>query len=155
MVELIEIDPHAGKCIWKNPNPQSRCKIGDQAGCLDPSGYRRVMLDKVSYKNHILIWFYVHKQWPENLIDHIDGNPTNDGIANLRPATASQNQQNNHRRKGVSGIKGVSPRHGKWVARITIDGKTEHLGIFPSKEEAGAAYAESAKVLFGEYACVV
>lgn len=55
----------------------------------------------------------------------------------------------------MSGVKGVSPKSGKYVARITLDGKTSHLGYFDTKEMAAAAYAVAASEKFGEFACVL
>ena len=40
----------------------------------------------------------------------------------------------------------------KWRARITINGKTMHLGLFASAIEAARAYNEKAKELFGDFA---
>jgi ribosomal protein L37AE/L43A len=48
------------------------------------------------------------------------------------------------RADNTSGVKHVSRRRGKWVARINLDGKRVHLGTFNSPELAGRAYDEAA-----------
>ena len=75
---------------------------------------------------------------------------------NLRYATRSQNACNNRRRGGISGIKGVRPMgvSGKWRARCTVKGKYEELGVFETKEQALAAYAEAAARMHGKFANV-
>jgi hypothetical protein len=87
-------------------------------------------------------------------VDHIDHVPLNNTRANLRLATRSQNQANRQPKPGSSGVKGVTfhKKMGRWQAAIKCQGKDHYLGVFPTKEEAGAAYAAAAKRLFGEYA---
>jgi hypothetical protein len=152
--EALVIDPQSGICYWRNPNNLARVEAGDEAGSVTAKGRCNISVDGRRYYRSVLIWFFVKKRWPQKMVDHRDGDKLNDSIGNLRAASASQNQQNNRRRRGVSGIKGVSPRRGKFVARITLDQKTKHLGYFNSKEEAAAAYAVAASQMFGEFACV-
>ena len=88
-------------------------------------------------------------------IDHRDGNSKNNRLSNLRLSTHSENAANRRRyRNNASGFKGVSleARTGKWMAKITKDGRTYFLGRFPTAEEAHAAYAAKARELFGEFA---
>ncbi len=146
--QVLDVDLSTGICRWKRRSGVVEGKI---AGSVE--GYWSIMIDGVSYKRHNLIWFYATGEWAECLVDHRDGNPEHDWIDNLRPATYSQNQQNNHRRKGKSGIKGVAPKGNRWVARVSLNGRTENLGGFGTKEEAALAYITRARELFGEYAC--
>ena len=89
-------------------------------------------------------------------MDHIDGDPLNNSLSNLRWATATENSRNRKKRKdNTSDHKGVSfhkPR-GKWRAYIKVDGKQKFLGYFHTKEEAAAVYEEAAKELHGEFFC--
>ena len=51
------------------------------------------------------------------------------------------------------GIKGVCLSHGKYQARVQINGKVKYLGWFVTKELASAAYQKAAKKLHGEFYC--
>lgn len=155
LTDALDIDPSTGVCRWKNPGPHCHnMKPGDVAGCQKSDGYWRISIDGTRYYRHHLVWFFVKKVLPDRFIDHKDGATNHDWISNLRPADPSKNQQNNHRRKGITGVKGVSFKDGKYVARVTLNQHTHHLGYFPTLEEAAAAYAKGAIALFGEYACV-
>lgn len=53
-----------------------------------------------------------------------------------------------------SGAKGVNwfAKAGKWRARIKVNGKEHHLGLFAEKSDAMAAYAKAAALHFGQFA---
>ncbi len=94
-------------------------------------------------------------EWPNKLIDHIDGDPSNNRFANLRMATFSQNSANSRVHSiNASGRKGVfwHKQCGKWMASITIFGKQKHLGLFDEIEDAANAYDRAARDAFGEFA---
>lgn len=89
-------------------------------------------------------------------VDHINRNPLDNRLVNLRLATSSQNQANNGlRADNTSGYKGVSWSKSslKWVSKINVNGRKLHLGYFDTKEEAARRYDLAAIVFFGEYAC--
>jgi hypothetical protein len=111
------------------------------------------------YGYHRVIWAVCNGDIPEgSYIDHIDRDPTNNRIENLRLATPAQNGFN--RLKGLastsSTFKGVcrANLHGRlfWKASIKAKGKVYHLGFFDHEEEAAGAYAEAALALHGEFA---
>ena len=86
-------------------------------------------------------------------VDHRDGNGLNNQRYNLRVCVCSQNQANARKRVDCSsGAKGVSRKHGKWVARIQVNKKRVHLGFFPTVEQAAGAYKTAAKEYFGDFA---
>lgn len=88
-------------------------------------------------------------------IDHIDGNRLNNQKSNLRFATSSQNKINRGARKdNCSGYKGVSwhKQRNRWTARIMVNGKYKHLGLFTDILEAAKAYNHNAFKHYGEYA---
>jgi len=91
-----------------------------------------------------------------NYIDHIDGDGINNQRENLRSVTHQQNMQNQTRqRKGqASRYKGVvwhKPNQ-KWVAKITINCVSTHLGYFVNEIDAAMTYNEAAVKNFGEFA---
>ena len=146
-----------GALYWK-VSKTNGVKIGDLAGTVRDDGRRQIGINGKKYKAHRLIFLYHHGYLPE-FLDHIDGNPANNNIANLREATLSQNQWN---RKSVesyngeptsSGFKGVvlHRRRQKWQARIQINGERKYLGSFDSEIGAAEAYNDAATGLHGEF----
>jgi hypothetical protein len=138
-----------GKLFWKEPRENMRAWV--ESGYLRPDGYRRVQIDGKKYFTHRLVFLYHHGHLPE-FLDHIDGNPLNNRIENLRPATITQNQANRKAQKSITGLKGVSPNHKRFKAQIKISGKQMYLGTFDTPEEAHAAYLAAAKKIHGEFA---
>lgn len=91
---------------------------------------------------------------PNEIADHINGNPLDNRRSNIRLATRSQNNMN--KRKGsrnVSGFKGVSlhKETQKWVAKIGKNGTYKHLGLFNTPEEAFEAYCNAGAEHHGEF----
>ena len=130
------------------------CKLGP-AGMATKRGNVAICVGGKKRAAHRLAWLYMTGEWPKHEIDHIDGNPLNNCFANLREATGAQNKQNQHRPHidNVSGFLGVF-RHGKnragqirWRARIQLDGKSIHIGLFDSPEAAHAAYLDAKRRL--------
>jgi hypothetical protein len=132
-------------------------KIGDECGSINSDGYVQIGVLGKKYRAHRLAWLYAHGVFPGNRIeiDHINGNRTDNRIANLRAASKSQNLQNQRRYKNnTSGFKGVSfnGKHNKWVATIGHNRKCLWIGYYDTPELAHLAYASKARELFGEFA---
>ena len=93
---------------------------------------------------HRAAWLLKTGEWPVVGIDHKDGDRSNNRWLNIRDATQSQNRQN---LKGVSAkgvLRGCTPYYRKWKAQIKApDGKHHYLGLFPTQEEAHAAYCKA------------
>lgn len=129
------------------------------AGCVDISnGYVKVVLvvDQRIYRSyaHQIIWTMMTGKSLSMKIDHIDRNRLNNKWNNLRIATDSQNGQNRPVAKSsLTQLKGVLTRHKRpgYEARIKGNGKALRLGIFPTAEEAHAAYCKAARELHGEF----
>ena len=125
----------------------------------DGNGYYKLNL----YNNGLTKTKYVHRLVGEsfldncknkNCIDHIDNNPKNNSISNLRYATLQENQFNQKLSKAnTSGFKGVrwNNRYKVWMARIKFNKKEIHLGSFQTKDDAIKARFKKAQELFGEY----
>lgn len=111
--------------------------VGQRAGYLHRTGYRYIEINSIAYAEHRLAWFYCFQEWPENFIDHIDRNPENNSLNNLREADSSINMRNrNIGKNNTSGYLGVSPYNDKWKASFN----SKHLGYFNTPEEANLAY---------------
>jgi len=97
---------------------------------------------------HRLVYWLHNPEWDifdssikNNSIDHIDGNPLNNNIENLRLVTHQENHFNMTRAKGYNWDK----KNKKWKAQIKLNDKTKHLGRFDNEEDARNAYLEAKK----------
>ena len=144
--ELLHYDPNTGLFTWLDVI-SNRAKVGEIAGTKNTNG--RICVGIMGYRlyAHRLAWFYVYERWPTTGIDHIDGNPSNNQLSNLREANQFQNMQNIPRKSKISksGLVGAfwSNRDKKWSSRIKINRKLLILGVFPTAELAHKAYCEA------------
>lgn len=141
--DVVSYNPHTGVFTWA-ANRGGHVQRGRIAGHIGGNGYGTLMIDGVAYKTHRLAWLYIVRAWPSGHIDHIDGNPSNNRIANLRDASPRINSENRRKPRGDngSGYQGVS-WHGqqrKWQARITSVGRARSLGVFDTPAAAHEAY---------------
>lgn len=145
--ELLDYDRSSGVL---------RSKLsGRIVGWLNKKGYRAIQIDGKRYYAHRLAWLHVYGVWPLGDLDHEDTIKHHNWISNLRPASRSQNMGNMlNRRDNTSGLKGASYDRNRrvWQATIRKDGKQIHLGRFPTRELAHAAYVAKALELFGSFA---
>lgn len=145
---LLRYDPETGVFTWLVSTGR-RCKIGDVAGSVDSHGQRVIGVQGRNYKAHRLAWLYMTGAWPEDQIDHRNGERADNRWANLRDATHSLNQQNQRkaRANNRTGLLGVRARQGKFEAAIGAGGKQKYLGSFSTPEEAHAAYLKAKRCL--------
>lgn len=142
---------------WKIWNTQN---AGVVAGARDTgkTGQPRaivVMLRPRLYLAHRIIWEMLHGEIPNGfVIDHINGNPWDNRLANLRLATRAENNRNRRMStNNASGLKGVLQRpNGRWKATITINSRNAHLGYYDTAELAHAAYCAAAQIHHGGFA---
>ena len=114
--------------------------------------YRLVVVDRVLFLEHRIIWKIVTGEDPGDEIDHEDGDGLNNKWDNLRQATHAQNMHNNGGWRGRDLPKGVTRMRGRFQAQITLDYKVMALGTFDTPEEAHNAYCEAANRLHGRFA---
>jgi hypothetical protein len=155
LISILRYDPITGDLYWNQARPKIR--VGAKAGCLHHKGYINLEIDGKHYAAHRLVWFYVTGAMPTKIIDHINGNKSDNRFENLREATTGQNRANSkhankHGLKGVSLCPWVPEGKKRWVAQIKSDKRQIYLGSFFTKEEAHFAYCEAAKCLHGEFA---
>jgi hypothetical protein len=145
---VLEYDSTSGEMRWKvNKGP---ARAGNRAGSVAKDGYRHAYVFGKTFQEHRLAWFMFYGVWPEQYIDHIDGNPSNNAISNLRDVSATINQQNQRRpnkKNKSSGYLGATFSDGKFSARIRVDGKPRYLGRFATAEEAHSAYLQAKRKL--------
>lgn len=91
---------------------------------------------------------------PGEIVDHIDGDVTNNRRCNLRIVSAVQSSQNRKlKNTNSSGVTGVvfSKYHSLWEARIKVNKKYKLLGRFVDKNAAIEARKVAEEIYFGEY----
>ena len=119
-------------------------KAGREAGTVTHRGYVQVRFNNVTYLGHRLAWFFITGKFPENVIDHINGDKSDNRACNLRDVSPSANNENRTvaKRRSSSGLLGVTwLKHKKrWRANIMVEGKAIHIGTFKTAEEAHEAY---------------
>ena len=120
-------------------------KSGMRAEHKDAYGYmittlpgKRGRFGGGQYRSHRIAYLYVLGCWPDEEVDHINGNRSDNSWINLRPVTSKQNSRNSSLTKlNTSGFAGVGyhKKRKQWRARIA----SRHLGWFKTKEEAISA----------------
>ena len=139
--DLLDYNPDTGELRWK-VNRRGCAKAGNVAGHVRSDGYVAVSLNDKSYLAHRLAWLLYHGQWPEDGLDHISHDKTDNRIKNLREATLTVNQRNRPlNSNNTSGVCGVcwDKQANKWQSRIYLDSRNVHLGFFDDFDEAVAA----------------
>ena len=154
--EVIDYDPLTGLFQW------SKNRRGIRKGQIAGSFPRKrdshmaIYIHRKKYYAHRLAWFISHGYFPVT-IDHIDRDPTNNRLDNLRAAESVENSRNSGIYKNnKSGFKGVSwnEEKSKWKARIKVYKIEIHLGYFIDKREAAHEYNKAAIKWHGEFACL-
>lgn len=147
---VFRYDRASGRLYWRSHAGIGRAFAGKPAGgishgfwCVRLKGYGALLA-------HRVIWKMMRGSDPIE-IDHKDGDPLNNRLANLRNATRAQNNRNRGRKRR-GGYRGVSPAGSRWRAQICVNGRLRHLGCFREPEAAYAAYVEAARKYFGEFA---
>lgn len=151
---LFDYDPLTGLLRWR-VKPSKRTRVGAVAGSPNHLGYIRVTIGKARHWAHHLAWAWSHGVFAEGILDHINGDPGDNRIANLRIADASLNQANTGLHPAnTTGHRGVTwcRQTRLWRAQIVVQGRNIHLGRFAEIERAAAAYRVAADKHFGEFA---
>ena len=130
---------------WLLPSKYHSEKKGSVAGS-EKNGYIKIQLLGSSYMAHRLAWIYVFGYEPF-VIDHINGNKSDNRICNLRNVAFIQNNQNHLKAsKKTTGLPvGVKKlKSGMYQARASALGKCYALGSYKTKEEAHERYRQFA-----------
>ena len=80
--EKFAYNPLTGELLRKN---------GKRAGTKRPNGYHQVTVGGRVYKQHRVIWKWIHGADPTGVVDHIDDNPGNNTAWNLQDITIREN----------------------------------------------------------------
>jgi HNH endonuclease len=151
---MFNYNPESGVLSWKIKPTRGGVKIGDASGCLHSSGYLLTRCNGTALKTHRIIWAHFYGEDPkEKNIDHINGDRSDNRIANLRAADLFQNARNRAiSKRNKTGFHGVSLfKNNLYRAVIFANNKQVHLGTFTSPEFAAEKYISAAEKLFGEF----
>lgn len=87
------------------------------------------------------------------IIDHINNNPLDNRLSNLRYVEPSVNCHNKQKKSGcTSRYIGVCKKGNKWVANISHNNLPRYLGSFPTELDAAKEYNRVAVLLYGDNA---
>ncbi len=148
---LLNYDRETGVFTWKIARA-GRAKAGSIAGKIDTHGHRQIMVNSKFYAAHRLAFFFMNGEFPAGLVvDHINGDPSDNCWENLRLVSQRQNCENValKGRKSSSGLLGAHyvKESNKWQSLITFGGKRRYLGRFDTAEQAHAAYLSAKAAL--------
>lgn len=115
-------------------------KIGDQAGRLtwrtkgSPNSARVQFMGQMYQVHRIIYQIMIGEILDDMVVDHIDGNPFNNCIFNLKVKTLANNSRNLKLDiRNVSGYAGISLRHSNYgknlnylASFVDFDGKRKH-----------------------------
>lgn len=167
---ILSYDPLAGGLSWKMRDASSFADGSRTAAhqaalwnskyagkpaftSVGQSGHLRGRAYGCDLLAHRVAWALYHGEWPALFIDHINMNPADNRLANMRLATRRQNGCN-RKAVGRSRYLGVA-WHGagrKWMAALSVNNRTISLGLFEDEREAAQAYDAGARKHHGEYA---
>jgi hypothetical protein len=117
---------------------------------LHPNGYQRIGVNIKSFEKKVIqiqqlvaatFLNYKFGNFPNQVVDHIDSNTSNNNIDNLRVISHRENMSKERTKK--SGLPtGVYfyKRNNNYCSQISINKKRIHLGYFNTIEEASNAY---------------
>mgnify|MGYP003125216300 FL=1 len=154
--ELLHYNPNTGDLFWKErPLKYFKNEVDARKWNSRYSGKKTFasivrekngriknktgVIFKKHYLSHRLIWLHYYGYWPKDEIDHINHDPTDNRIINLREVSRSENQKNMKLGKNsTTGHTGVcwDTKRKKYRAHIVIDYKYIHLGRYDTLKEA-------------------
>lgn len=159
-----------GELYWKKKlSRYNTVAIGSKAGGITHRRYKIAFGGKQYYTSRLIFLF--HKGYLPKEIDHIDQNPLNNHIENLRECTRTENMRNRSSFKnstsqyfGVSSKKKTNKYTSKvtgeirisirvgWVVQIQINKIKKEVGFFTDEIKAALSYNKAAVKHFGEFA---
>ena len=134
MFDLLRYDETSPSGLrWSDASKHHKRPAGSVAGTLRKNGYWQVGYDYKYYLCHRVVWCLHNGEIPDNLsVDHVDRDPGNNTIENLRLATPSQ-QQRNRKRKHLQHVHAVGSR---FKGVLHVKGKSIYVGTYDTEQEA-------------------
>lgn len=142
VLSAYDYDPETGIFVRRN--------TGRPAG-TNRAGYVQLVVCGKQLYGHRVAMMLNTGEWPKDLVDHINGDKSDNRPCNLRVATKAQNGANGHlAARAKSQMKGAyyQSNTSKWRAKCA----NVHLGYFDTPEQAHDAYRAYMRQRHGEYA---
>ena len=152
--QLDELFDYRDGALYWRKSSSTLAPAGSKAGCVNGRGYLVVGINYKKYLVHRLIWV-MHGNDPVAVLDHINGDTTDNRIENLRASTHTENMCNARRSKrNTSGVKGVSwsKTMNKWVGSVWFKRKIYTTQPFEQKDQCAEAVKVLRSELHGEFA---
>lgn len=146
VLENLSYDPTTGIFRWAKA--RQKIQVGDIAGSIE-NGYVRIRLNLRKYAAHRLAFLFMTGKLPR-VVDHINGNPSDNRWCNLRSVSQKENLRNRKPRKTKSGVVGVTREAGRWRARIHTDSGRVNIGVYDTFADAVAA-RKKAELKYGYF----
>jgi len=151
----VTYDPQTGIFLWNyrsDLNSPRACAswnaqyAGREAGSFSKKyGY----IELLATFAHRVAFVLMTGNLPKNVVDHINGDKTDNRWCNLRDVSSRANAENRrstapHRALplGVTAPSRLAHQKNPYRAVIRISGRSAHIGYFPTPEEAHQAYLE-------------
>lgn len=144
---LVDYNRETGQFSWRVDRPKA--KAGTVAGCKHKTlGYVFLSVDYHKALAHRLAFLHVEGRWPDDVVDHINGDRADNRWCNLRVATRKLNAENQRKPRSTNktGLLGVTKIGKRFQAAISIGGKQVKLGYFDSPDLAAAAYVAAKRI---------
>ena len=104
LLEHYDYEPITGVLIRK--------RDGKEMG-WDRNGYKEMSIKGKKYSVHRIVFYMFHRRDPgKKVIDHIDGNRSNNAIVNLRAVSTADNRNNTAEQRKRKGLPKCEP--GAW-----------------------------------------
>jgi hypothetical protein len=144
--ELLRYDPDTGVFTWLKS--YNNVVTGKPAKTKGRNGYIDIKIKGIRHYAHRLAWLYMTGKNPNNVIDHIDRDKTNNSFSNLRDVSSKENTNNQVRPQAnnKTGVRGVIPYVNGYSSQISVNGKNIHLGVFRSIKDAEGAYLSAKEI---------
>lgn len=126
-------------------------KVFGSTWCFNKSG--RYLVATINKKVVRLHRFILDVDGPDVVVDHINGDPSDNRRCNLRITTQKHNSRNVRASKDNKvGYPGIDRKpNGRYRARITVDRKEIQLGVYDTIEEAKRARVSAEEKYYGEF----
>ena len=141
--ERLDYNPETGELRWKTHRWSRR--VGTIATYTTRAGYHYLNINGSNYCAHRIIWgLHTGEDLPQGMvIDHINHDPGDNRLVNLRLVSYSENTynttQNNNLTPDIS-RKGLTRAGGdRWRVQISVGGKKIYCGTYDTISEAIAA----------------